>query len=236
MPNLTDPLAALELVHALLSKSTDALTQEGENTSSKGKTSVSVHTDTALTPTDTPTPSVSAVSAPSVHTLTQENAVLDDKNALSVSVSVQLGDRELQPDPRADLIRRLLEAGSALGWSKTSLEGWQSWATTAPLQALTERVENTERRLSLRRDSDLEGCPVHWWPVPELPPKGSQVALVDGDGYGCLYRFKVNGRWYLLKFLPPFDGRLSLTDEDGLVRVLGSLEEVVNFLATLEAV
>lgn len=135
---------------------------------------------------------------------------------------------------RQTLTRRLLEAGSALGWSKVSLEGWQDWATGAPLQALTERVENTERRLSLRRDSDLEGCPVHWWPVPLLPPKGSQVALVE-DGYGGMYRFKVNGRWYLVKFLPPFDGRLSLTDEDGVVRVLRSLEEVVRFLGTLES-
>ncbi len=131
---------------------------------------------------------------------------------------------------RQTLTRRLLKAGASLGWSKVSLEGWQAWARTAPLETLAARVEITERRLSLKREDDPSGCPTHWQRVPLLPPKGEQVALVDGDGYGAMYRFKVNGRWYLVRFLPPFDGRLSLTDEDGVVRVLGSLEEAVGFL------
>jgi len=48
---------------------------------------------------------------------------------------------------------------------------------------------------------------------------------------GNLYRFKVKGVWYLLKFLPPFDGRVSLTDQQGRVRVLASLDEAAGFLA-----
>jgi hypothetical protein len=58
--------------------------------------------------------------------------------------------------------------------------------------------------------------------------------MVDEAGFGRLYRFKVKGVWYLLKFLPPFDGRVSLTDQQGVVRVLGSLGEVATFLAALE--
>ena len=37
--------------------------------------------------------------------------------------------------------------------------------------------------------------------------------------------------WYLLKFLPPFDGRVSLSDQQGRVRVLASLDEAAGFLA-----
>lgn len=81
------------------------------------------------------------------------------------------------------------------------------------------------------RDPDPSGCPTHWQRVPELPPRGSRVAMVDGSGFGNLYRFKVAGVWYLLKFLPPFDGRVSLTDQQGRVRVLASLDEAAGFLA-----
>jgi len=165
----------------------------------------------------------------------EDNAVLDGEKGTRFADSQDSHKAESESDLRANLTRRLLEAGTRLGWSKVSLEGWQDWARTAPLQALTGRVEATERRLSLRRDSDPSGCPTHWQRVPLLPPKGERAALVDKDGYGALYRFKVNGRWYLVKFLPPFDGRLSLTDEDGVVRVLRSLEEVVRFLGTLES-
>ncbi|WP_297562865.1 hypothetical protein [Meiothermus sp.] len=83
------------------------------------------------------------------------------------------------------------------------------------------------------RDPDPSGCPTHWQRVPELPPRGSRVAMVDEAGFGNLYRFKVAGRWYLLKFLPPFDGRLSITDQQGRVRVLASLEEAASWLAWL---
>ena len=55
--------------------------------------------------------------------------------------------------------------------------------------------------------------------------------MVDEAGLGNLYRFKVKGVWYLLKFLPPFDGRVSLTDQQGRVRVLASLDEAAGFLA-----
>lgn len=58
--------------------------------------------------------------------------------------------------------------------------------------------------------------------------------MMDAQGFGNLYRFKHAEAWYLLKFLPPFDGRLSLTDPQGAVRVLGSLGEVATFLAALE--
>ena len=81
------------------------------------------------------------------------------------------------------------------------------------------------------RDPDPSGCPTHWQRVPELPPRGSRVAMVDEAGLGNLYRFKVKGVWYLLKFLPPFDGRVSLTDQQGRVRVLASLDEAAGFLA-----
>ena len=81
------------------------------------------------------------------------------------------------------------------------------------------------------RDPDPTGCPVHWQRVPELPPRGSRVALVDEAGFGNLYRCKVAGAWYLLRFLPPYDGRLSLTDQQGRVRVLCSLEEALRSLA-----
>ncbi len=83
------------------------------------------------------------------------------------------------------------------------------------------------------RDPDPWGCPMHWHGVPELPPKGARVRLMDGSGYGALYRVKVAERWYLLKFLPPFDGRLSLTDTQGRTRVLASLEEAAALLGVL---
>ncbi|RIH86108.1 hypothetical protein Mlute_01368 [Meiothermus luteus] len=80
------------------------------------------------------------------------------------------------------------------------------------------------------RDPDPSGCPVHWQRVPELPPRGSRVAVVDEGGFGNLYRFKVAGRWYLIKFLPPFSGTVSVTDPEGKVRVLASLEEAARLL------
>lgn len=58
--------------------------------------------------------------------------------------------------------------------------------------------------------------------------------MTDETGFGTLYRFKVAGRWYLIKFLPPFNGTVSVTDQQGTVRVLGSLEEVARFLTTFE--
>lgn len=83
------------------------------------------------------------------------------------------------------------------------------------------------------RDPDPSGCPTHWQRVPELPPRGSRVAMADEAGFGNLYRFKVKGTWYLLKFIPPYDGRLSITDQQGTVRVLASLEEAASWLAWL---
>jgi len=56
--------------------------------------------------------------------------------------------------------------------------------------------------------------------------------MVATDGLGCLYRFKVAGGWYLLKFLPPFDGTVSLRDTQDKTRVLASLEEAVRFLGS----
>ncbi len=180
MSNLTDPRQALELVHALLSKSTDTLTLVEENTSRTEQTSVSVHTDAALTVTDTTPPASVSVSVPSVHTLTVTNAIQDEENPSSVSASVHFLDKNEQKPTR---------------------------------------------------DPDPSGCPTHWLRLPELPPRGSRVAMVDERGLGNLYRFKVKGVWYLLKFLPPFDGRVSLTDQQGRVRVLASLDEAANFLA-----
>ncbi|WP_156890756.1 hypothetical protein [Meiothermus rufus] len=83
------------------------------------------------------------------------------------------------------------------------------------------------------RDPDPSGCPTHWHTVPELPPKGSRVRMTDPEGYGCLYRVKAVGRWWLLKFIPPFDGTVSLTDTEGRCRVLASLEEVAALLELL---
>ena len=93
------------------------------------------------------------------------------------------------------------------------------------------RVEGVFVEQKPTRDPDPSGCPTHWQRVPELPPRGSRVAMVDEAGLGNLYRFKVKGVWYLLKFLPPFDGRVSLTDQQGRVRVLASLDEAAGFLA-----
>lgn len=90
-----DPLAALELVHALLSKSTDTLTQGAENAFRTEQTTVSAHTDTALTVTDTTPPASVSVSAPSVHTLTVTNAVQDEENSSSVSASVHFLSKEV---------------------------------------------------------------------------------------------------------------------------------------------
>jgi len=93
------------------------------------------------------------------------------------------------------------------------------------------RVEGVFVEQKPTPDPDPSGCPTHWQRVPELPPRGSKVAMVDEAGLGNLYRFKVKGVWYLLKFLPPFDGRVSLTDQQGRVRVLASLDEAAGFLA-----
>ncbi len=92
------------------------------------------------------------------------------------------------------------------------------------------RVDGRFVQSDLTRDPDPSGCPTHWQRVPELPPRGSKVAMVDAQGFGNLYRFKVKGAWYLLKFLPPFDGTVSITDPRGVVRVLASLEEAALFL------
>ncbi|WP_147371559.1 hypothetical protein [Calidithermus roseus] len=59
------------------------------------------------------------------------------------------------------------------------------------------------------------------------------MRMTDPSGYGCLYRFKACGRWWLVKFLPPFDGMVSLTDSRGRVRVLSSLEEAGALIALL---
>ncbi|MCS7069254.1 MAG: hypothetical protein NZN28_11585 [Meiothermus sp.] len=131
---------------------------------------------------------------------------------------------------RDPLIARLLQAGAALGWSKKALQGWQAWAATAPLEALRARVGLTEARLSQRRELDPTGCPVHWQRVPLLPARGQQVALQTPDGYGSLYRLEHAGVWYILKFLPPFDGRFSMRDEQGRTWVFPSLDELGRFL------
>jgi len=56
------------------------------------------------------------------------------------------------------------------------------------------------------------------------------VRVIDPKGCGCLYRFKIAGRWYLLKFLPPFEGTVSLKEYNGPTRVFASLEEAARFL------
>ncbi len=84
------------------------------------------------------------------------------------------------------------------------------------------------------RDPDPSGCPTHWHHVPELPPRGTRVRMTDRDGYGCLYRFKHAGVWYLLKFLPPFDGTLSIRDSKGQPFVFPSLEALSRYLGALE--
>lgn len=80
-----------------------------------------------------------------------------------------------------------------------------------------------------------DNCPIHWTRVPELPR--GVVPVVDSDGWssrnGCLYRLEFSGTWYLVKFLPPFDGRLSLTDPSGRVRVFASLDEALRVLEVL---
>lgn len=81
-------------------------------------------------------------------------------------------------------------------------------------------------RATPTRDADTTGCPTHWLRTPDLPPKGSRVAMQDEGGYGCVYKFRMGGRWYVVKFLPPFDGRVSLRDEAGKTWVLPGLEYV----------
>ena len=75
-------------------------------------------------------------------------------------------------------------------------------------------------------DEPAEECPMHWLRIPELPLYGD-VPRVDGDGFGRLYRVQAGGRWWLVKFLPPLDGPVSLTDTTGKVRVLASVEEAL---------
>lgn len=86
-----------------------------------------------------------------------------------------------------------------------------------------------ERLAALARE--FADCPVHWTRVPELP--GQQVRMVDEDGFGTLYRVLVRGQWYLLKFLPPFDGRCSVMDTSGQARVLAGVEEALRVLEAL---
>jgi hypothetical protein len=50
--------------------------------------------------------------------------------------------------------------------------------------------------------------------------------MVDSDGFGCVYKVKLTGVWYVIKFLPPFDGRVSLRDEAGKTWVLPGLEHI----------
>lgn len=78
-----------------------------------------------------------------------------------------------------------------------------------------------------------DGCPVHWLRVPELPKCWQDAPLQDEDGFGRLYRLQVRGVWYLLKFLPPFDGRVSITDVNGKVRVLAGVAEALALLDAL---
>lgn len=74
---------------------------------------------------------------------------------------------------------------------------------------------------SLPRDADLSGCPTEWARVPLLPH--DRVPMFDRDGYGTLWRVKVHGLWWLLKFLP--GGRVSAADQDGGLLLVGSLEQ-----------
>ena len=76
-------------------------------------------------------------------------------------------------------------------------------------------------------------CPTHWGRVPELPRRWQDAPLQDEDGFGRLYRLQVRGVWYLLKFLPPFDGRVSITDANGKVRVLAGVAEALALLDAL---
>lgn len=80
-----------------------------------------------------------------------------------------------------------------------------------------------------------DGCPVHWLRVPELPRRWQDAPLVDGDGFGRLYRVQAGGEWYLLKFLPPYDGRVSVTDTNGKARVLVTVGEALRVLEPLAA-
>ncbi|GIW32664.1 MAG: hypothetical protein KatS3mg071_2838 [Meiothermus sp.] len=117
---------------------------------------------------------------------------------------------------KEDLLRMVEAAGGVIGpqgLMDRVAQGASPWVAT------------------LTRDPDPSGCPIHWQRVPELPPRGSKAVMADGSGFGNLYRFKVAGAWYLLKFLPPFDGAVSLTDQQGRVRVLASLEEAARFLS-----
>ena len=106
----------------------------------------------------------------------------------------------------------------------------------ATLEELAAHYPQAERVVIIPRqplrDPPSSDYPTGWSRVPELPPKGQRVEMTDDQGYGTLYRVRVQGSWYLVKFLPPFDGRLSLTDTQGRVRVFLSLDEAAQFLAT----
>ncbi|MCX7601464.1 MAG: hypothetical protein N2Z75_05920 [Meiothermus sp.] len=120
--------------------------------------------------------------------------------------------------------------GSIRLWKEDLLRLAEAAGGVIGPQGLRDKVA---QGATLTRDPDPSGCPTHWQRVPELPPRGSRVAMVDASGFGNLYRFKVRGVWYLLKFLPPFDGTVSVTDQQGRVRVLASLEEAASWLAWL---
>ena len=78
-------------------------------------------------------------------------------------------------------------------------------------------------------------CPPHWAIVPELPEQWQSAPRRDKDGFGRLYRFQMGGVWWLVTFLPPYDGRVSLTDPEGGIRTFPSLEEALWFAWTLAA-
>lgn len=84
---------------------------------------------------------------------------------------------------------------------------------------------DTNPRQGAPRHPSTNTYPTHWSRVPELPQRWQNARRVDADGFGCLYRVQVGGEWYLLKFLPPFDGRVSIIHADGRVQVLALLED-----------
>lgn len=78
------------------------------------------------------------------------------------------------------------------------------------------------------RDTDLTGCPSHWQVVPDLPPKGYRAPTQGPDGYGTLYKVKLRGLWFLIKFLRPPLHRLSITSQYGEVRIFENLDDLAS--------
>ncbi|WP_027892741.1 hypothetical protein [Calidithermus chliarophilus] len=90
-----------------------------------------------------------------------------------------------------------------------------------------QNVEPPEQRwvpLTPREEQDPHDLPSHWNRVPLLPPKGATARARDRDGFGSLYRVRLEGQWWLVKALPW--GGWSVSSVEGLGEVVEALQDI----------